>query len=305
VTETGTHADTLPKGDAEPTAARPVLSLRDATLGFGDRTLWSGLDLDVQAGEFIAVLGANGAGKTSLLRVILGQQRLRSGEVTFLGEEVRRGSKRIGYIPQQKLADEGTPLRARDLVGLGLDGHRWGVPLPSRARRERIDALLESVGATRYANTPVATLSGGEQQRLRVGQALAGDPRLLLCDEPLLSLDLAHQRAVSELIDESRRRLGLGVLFVTHDINPVLDLVDRVLYLAGGRFRIGTPDEVLRSEVLSELYGSPVDVIRTRGRIVVVGAPDGPHAHPDGSHAQHDVQHDPHHDAPPERRGTF
>ncbi|WP_425402093.1 metal ABC transporter ATP-binding protein [Humibacter albus] len=284
---------------APPKAAslESVLSLRDATLRLGDRTLWSGLDLDVHAGEFIAVLGANGSGKTSLLKVILGQHRLESGSVDFLGEPVARGNRRIGYIPQQKLADEGTPLRARDLVGLGLDGERWGVSWPSKRRNQRIDDLLDAVGAAPYSKVPISLLSGGEQQRLRVGQALAGDPRLLLCDEPLLSLDLPNQRAVSELIDRHRRERQLGVLFVTHDVNPVLDLVDRVLYLAGGRFRIGTPDQVLRSEVLSELYDSPVDVIRTRGRIVVVGTADAPHAHPDGPHSLHDEHHDPHHAA--------
>lgn len=292
-----TQSDSALSEPAPAASLETVLSLRDATLGFADRALWSGLDLDVHAGEFIAVLGANGSGKTSLLKVILGQQKLLSGSVDFDGAPVTRGNRRIGYIPQQKLADEGTPLRARDLIGLGVDGHRWGVPLPSKRRKQRIDELLDAVGATSYAKVPIATLSGGEQQRLRVGQALAGDPRLLLCDEPLLSLDLAHQRAVSELIDRHRRERQLGVLFVTHDVNPVLDLVDRVLYLAGGRFRIGTPDQVLRSEVLSELYGSPVDVIRTRGRIVVVGTSDAPGAHPDGSHAHHDEQHDPQHDA--------
>ncbi|MDY0914225.1 ATP-binding cassette domain-containing protein [Rathayibacter festucae] len=256
-----------------------MLQLRGAGLRFGDRELWGGVDLDVQAGEFVAVLGANGSGKTSLLRAVLGQQPLSSGVLRVLGEPVHRGNRRIGYIPQQKLADEGTPLRARDLIGLGIDGHRFGLPLPSRSRRAQVDALLASVGATDYADAPIGSLSGGEQQRVRVGQALAGDPALLLCDEPLIALDLAHQRAVSELIDRHRRERNLGVLFVTHDVNPVLGMVDRVLYLAGGRFRIGTPDEVLRSEVLSELYDAPVDVIRARGRVIVVGAPDHSHVH--------------------------
>ncbi|MBF4461314.1 MULTISPECIES: metal ABC transporter ATP-binding protein [unclassified Rathayibacter] len=256
-----------------------VLQLRGAGLRFGDRELWSGVDLDVQAGEFVAVLGANGSGKTSLLRAVLGQQPLSAGELRVLGTPVHRGNRRIGYIPQQKLADEGTPLRARDLLGLGIDGHRFGLPLPSKARRAQVDALLEAVGATAFADAPIGSLSGGEQQRVRVGQALAGDPALLLCDEPLIALDLAHQRAVSELIDRHRRERNLGVLFVTHDVNPVLGMVDRVLYLAGGRFRVGTPDEVLRSEVLSELYDAPVDVIRARGRVIVVGAPDHSHVH--------------------------
>ncbi|MCU1478989.1 MAG: transporter ATP-binding protein [Subtercola sp.] len=278
-------------------AGQPVLRFTDASLSFGARTLWSHLNLSVRAGEFIAVIGANGSGKTSMLKVILGQQQLTSGSVEFLGSPIARGNQRIGYIPQQKLADDGTPLRARDLVGLGLVGHRFGIPWPSARRRKQVDTLLDSVGATAYGDVSISHLSGGEQQRLRVGQALAGDPALLLCDEPLLSLDLNYQRAVSELIDEQRRQRDLGVLFVTHDINPVLGMVDRVLYLAGGRFRIGTPDEVLRSDVLSELYGSPVDVIRSRGRVIVVGTPDGANGHPDGVPAHHDEEHDGHPDS--------
>ncbi|MBT1634942.1 metal ABC transporter ATP-binding protein [Clavibacter michiganensis] len=270
----------------------PVLSLRDATLSFGARTLWSGLDLDVAPGEFVAVLGPNGSGKTSFLKSVLGAQRLTSGEMRFLDEPVRRGARRIGYIPQQKLITASTPVRARDLVGFGVTGHRWGLPLSRRAERARVDELLKAVGATAYADAPVAALSGGEQQRLRVAQALASDPRLLLCDEPLLSLDLAHQRVVSELIDRHRRETDAAVVFVTHDVNPVLDMVDRVLYLVGGRFRIGTPDEVLDSEVLSSLYGTPVDVVRVRGRIVVVGSPDDPHDH----HSHDDHAHDEHGD---------
>lgn len=251
-----------------------VLSLHDATLRFGDRTLWDGLDLDVHRGEVIAVLGSNGSGKSSLLKTILGQLPLSGGTETLLGRPVRRGDRRIGYVPQQTMADDGLPLRGRDLVGLGVDGHRWGVPLPSRRRRERIDELLASVGAQRYADSPVSTLSGGEQQRLRMAQALAADPALLLCDEPLLSLDLPHQAMLVDLVDDARRRLDLGVLFVTHDVNPVLGIVDRVLYIANSRFLIGTVDEVMRSDVLTELYGAPVDVFRHRGRVIVVGVPE-------------------------------
>ena len=260
---------------AERPADAPVLSLRSASLSFGDRQLWHNLTLDVQPGEFLAVLGPNGTGKTSLLKTILGQQKLSSGSIELLGKPARHGSREIGYIPQQKLMEQGTPLRARDLVALGVNGHRWGLPLTSKAVRRTVDAALESVGATEYANVPVATLSGGEQQRIRVAQSIAGNPRLLLCDEPLLSLDLHHQRGVSELIDERRKALGSAVVFVTHDVNPILGMVDRVLYLAGGRFRVGTPDEVLRSEVLSSMYNTPVEVIRSRGRIVVLGAPEG------------------------------
>ena len=264
----------------------PILRLQRATLSLGGRQLWQNLNLEVQPGEFLAVLGPNGTGKTSLLKTILGQQNLSSGTIEFLGEPVTRGSRRIGYIPQQKLLEQGTPLRARDLVAFGVNGHRWGLPINSRAVRRQVDGILESVGATDYANVPVSTLSGGEQQRVRVGQSIAGNPCLLLCDEPLISLDLHHQRQVSELIDEQRKAIKTAVIFVTHDVNPVLGMVDRVLYLAGGRFRVGTPDEVLRSEVLSYMYDTPVEVIRSRGRIVVLGAPEGYGVH---DHLQHHV----------------
>jgi zinc/manganese transport system ATP-binding protein len=261
--------------------ATPAVSLREARVSFGDRTLWDGLDLDVAPGEFVAVLGPNGSGKTTLVRVLLGLLPLSSGEVRIAGRPPRRGSPSIGYIPQQKALDPDLPLRGRDLVGLGLDGHRFGIGFSGRQeRRERVDAALAAVGGTAYADAPVGRLSGGEQQRLRVAQALVGGPDVLLCDEPLLSLDLSHQRTVTRLIDERRRAARTAVLFVTHEINPVLPLVDRVLYLVNGRFRIGPPEEVMTSEVLSELYRTRVDVLRVRGRLVVVGAEDhGEHCH--------------------------
>ncbi|ANY07085.1 metal ABC transporter ATP-binding protein [Pseudonocardia sp. HH130630-07] len=254
-------------------SARPALSLRGAGLRFGDRTLWSGLDLDVAPGEFVAVLGPNGSGKTTLMRVLLGLLPLSQGSVTVAGAEPRRGSPEIGYVPQQQPLDPDLPLRGRDLVALGLDGHRFGPVLRGRReRREKVQRALAEVGGSGYADAPVGRLSGGEQQRLRVAQALVGDPAVLLCDEPLLSLDLSHQRTVTRLIDGRRRSAGTAVLFVTHEINPVLPLVDRVLYLVDGRFSVGRTDEVMTSDVLSRLYRTEVDVLRVRDRLVVVGA---------------------------------
>lgn len=267
---------------AASTEEAPVVKLTSASLAFGSRILWQDLNVTIRPGEFFAVLGPNGTGKTSLLKTILGQQKLTSGTIELLGGPVRKGLRQIGYIPQQKLIEHGTPLRARDLVELGVDGHRWGPPLSSPDVRQRVDDVLASVGATAYADVPVAMLSGGEQQRVRVGQSIAAHPQLLLCDEPLLSLDLHHQRSVSELINAQRTALNTAVIFVTHDVNPILPYVDRVLYLAGGTYTVGTPDEVLRSDVLSAMYGTPVDVIRSKGRLAVLGAPDGfgPHDHP-------------------------
>lgn len=260
-------------GQASPKGG-PAAELWDATLRLGRREVWSGLTVDIASGEFLAVLGPNGSGKTSLLRVLLGLNRLASGTVTVCGRPPRRGSNTVGYVPQQRAFDRDLPLRGRDLVRLGLDGHRWGVGRPSRQARRRVDDVLEAVGATDYADAPVGLLSGGEQQRLRIGQALLGDPSILLCDEPLLSLDLHHQHEVSNLIDARRREAGTAVVFVTHEINPVLPLVDRVLYLVDGRWAVGRPEQVMTTDTLSELYGTTVDVLRVRDRIVVVGAPD-------------------------------
>lgn len=253
----------------------PAVELRDAGLAFGDRTLWQNLDLSVAAGEFVAVLGPNGSGKTSLLKVLLGQNHLTSGTASIGGSPVRRGQSGVGYVPQQRNIDDDLPLRGRDLVGLGWDGHKWGLGLRGmRQRKETVQRAIDQVDANSFAGAPVGSMSGGEQQRLRIAQALVGDPSVLLCDEPLLSLDLANQSLVSGLIDRRRREHDTAVLFVTHEINPILPLVDRVVYIVDGRFRIGTPEDVMTTEVLSELYGTEVEVLKVRGRLVVVGTGD-------------------------------
>jgi zinc/manganese transport system ATP-binding protein len=269
---------------AVPPAAEtvaPAVELVGAELSYDDRTLWSGLDLALRRGQFVAVLGPNGSGKTSLLKVLLGLTPLTAGSARVMGERVRRGNRRVGYISQHSGFDWDLPLRGRDLVGLGMDGHRWGVGSAGRRRRARIDALLDEVGARAYGKVRIGQLSGGEQQRLRVAQALATDPDVLLCDEPLVSLDLHHQRSVVELLDRRRRDHDTAVVFVTHEINPILAVTDLVLYIIDGTFRLGTPDEVMTTEVLSELYGSHVEVIRRAGRIIVVGAEDMHQSHHD------------------------
>lgn len=267
-----------------------TVSVRSASLSFGDRVLWTGLDLEICPGEFLAVLGPNGSGKSTLLQVLLGLTPLTGGSVHIAGQPVRRGNPDIGFIPQHTSSDPQLTLRGRDLVALGLDGHRLGLGLQRRgARRRAVAATLEQVGATSFADAPVGQLSGGELQRLRVAQALVGDPSVLMCDEPLLSLDLANQRMVSRLIDSRRQSAGTAVLFVTHEINPILAMVDRVLYLVGGKFRIGTPEEIMTSEVLSELYQTEVEVLRVRGRLVVVGVEESVVPGPDYSpHHTHD-----------------
>ena len=263
-----------------------VVSLSGARLAFGDRVLWDHLDLSMSAGEFIAVLGPNGTGKTSLLKVLLGQLPLTAGTVLIDGRPVHAGCNRIGYVPQHRAVDRGLSLRGRDLVGLGIDGHRWGLAPPTRAarrlRREAVDRALDNVYASTLAKVPVGIMSGGELQRVRIAQALANEPMLLLCDEPLLNLDPGNARLVARLINEQRQS-GTAVLFVTHEVNPVLPYVDKVLYLADGRFRIGTVAEVMNSATLSELYGAEIEVIKAGDRYVVIGE----HIDHSGHHVGH------------------
>jgi zinc/manganese transport system ATP-binding protein len=254
-----------------------LLEISGASLGFDERVLWSDLNLSVEPGEFIALIGANGSGKSMLLKTILGIQQLTSGSISFAGKPAGVQNHLIGYVPQHRNADAGLPLRVIDAVRFGLDGHKFGPSFAGRAAREKSLQALRRVDAEHLANEPVGKLSGGEMQRVRVAQSIMSEPKLILADEPLSALDLKHQQRVSELINEQRERLGSAVIFVTHDLNPIIDYVDRVIYLAQGRHSIGTTDEVMQSDVLSKLYGTEIDVVRNQGRIVVLGAHDHEH----------------------------
>ena len=263
---------------ASPAAAAPAITLHGASVQLGGRTVWHDVDLTVPQGEFVVVLGPNGAGKTTLLRVLLGLVRLSAGSVTLLGADPRGARPRIGYVPQRRTFDRDLFVRARDLVGLGVDGTRWGFtvsPTARRAKREMVEDALESVGATAFADRPVGHLSGGEQQRLLLAQALVTRPRILLLDEPLASLDLRAQAQASALVASVARARGITVVLVAHDVNPLVSVLDRVAYVARGRITTGTPDEVITSQRLTQLYEYPVEVLRdSLGRIVVIGLDD-------------------------------
>jgi zinc/manganese transport system ATP-binding protein len=266
---------------ADSSAGPAMIELRDARARVGGRDVWQGVDLRVQPGEFVAVLGPNGSGKSTLLKAILGLVETAPGAVTVLGGPAGSANREIGYLPQRHGYDSTLPIRGVDLVRLGLDGARWGLPSSrARAKKDRVHEVIELVGAGAYAERTLGELSGGEQQRILIAQALVRRPRILMLDEPLDSLDLPNQAAVTALVQRICRAENVAVLLVAHDVNPLLSYLDQVIYLAGGRALQGPVEQVITDATLSELYGAPIEVLRTRdGRLVVVGQPEAPHIH--------------------------
>jgi zinc/manganese transport system ATP-binding protein len=261
--------------DAHPAgcSTRPVLRVEDLDVWLGGRHILDAVSFDLQAGEFTGLIGSNGAGKTTLFRVILGLQRPSSGQV-HVGDDERVGRGRsVGYVPQKTLVDPDVPLRARDLVGLGIDGNRFGVPVRSATRTRVVDEMLEAVDARSFADARVGELSGGEQQRVMIAHALISKPRLLLLDEPLANLDIRSGQEIIELLDRIAKAHGVAVFLSAHEMNPLLPVMDRIVYLAAGRVASGTTEEVVQPEVLSKLYGHHVDVLHVHGRVLVVAGP--------------------------------
>jgi len=266
------------------TAGEPgheLLRLEGIGVRLGGREILRDVSFTVRAGEFTGLIGPNGAGKTTLLKVILGLQAPTAGRVLLDGRpRPRRGGGRlVGYVPQKLAIDPDMPLRARDVVALGIDGNRPGFPLPSAARREQVDEALRAVGAEAYAGARVGELSGGEQQRVMIAHAVISCPRLLLLDEPLANLDLRSEQGIVAVLARLAREQQIAVLVSAHDMNPLMRETDTVVYVAAGRAAAGTTGDVIRTEVLSALYGSHVDVLHVHGRVLVVAGdePQQPH----------------------------
>jgi zinc/manganese transport system ATP-binding protein len=248
-----------------------LLRLENIGVRLGGRQILRGVSFSVAPGQFTGLIGPNGAGKTTLLRVILGLQQPTEGRVLLNGSpKTRHGGGLIGYVPQKLAIDQDMPLRARDVVGLGIDGNKLGFPLPSASRRRQITEALEAVGAESYADARIGELSGGEQQRVLIAHALIGRPRLLLLDEPLANLDLKSEQGIVSVLARLAHEQGIAVLISAHDLNPLLREIDTVVYVAAGRAAAGRTDEIIQSDVLSALYGSRVDVLHVNGRVLVI-----------------------------------
>jgi zinc/manganese transport system ATP-binding protein len=258
-----------------------VIAFDNVTLTLGGRHILSGVDLAIPENAFIGVLGPNGAGKTTLMRAVLGLLRSASGTIGVLGAPATCGNPSVGYMPQTRGTVSTAGLSGWDFVAAAVDGHRWGLPLLDDAGRRDVQRVLGLVGASDLARRPLGEMSGGERQRLLLAQSLLGNPRLLLLDEPLISLDPRYQRAMVELVSSLQRELGLTVLFSAHELNPLLGALDQVLYLGGGHAALGTVDEVITGPVLSRLYGSDIEVVHLNGRIFVMSG-------------QHEIERDDH-----------
>lgn len=252
------------------TGPEEILRVEAVRVVLSGRLILDDVSFTCLGGEFVGLIGSNGAGKTTLMRVILGLVRPAAGRILVAGEPRSRRNPLIGYVPQKINLDPDVPMRARDLVGLGLDGHRFGPPWPSAKRAARVDEMIEAVDATGFADSRVGSLSGGEQQRIMIAHALISRPRLLLLDEPLANLDISSEREVVKLVASIAARHKVAVVVSTHDMNPLLTVMSRVVYVAAGRVASGTTDEVVTTRTLSRLYGHDVDVIDVNGRVLVV-----------------------------------
>jgi zinc/manganese transport system ATP-binding protein len=269
-------------------AGTQLLQLDGIGVRLGGRTILEDVSFAVRPGEFTGLIGPNGAGKTTILRIVLGLQPPTAGRVLLNGRpRPRRAGSLIGYVPQKIVVDPDMPLRARDVVALGLDGHRLGLPLPSAARRDRVQEALAAVDAERYADARVGELSGGEQQRVLIAHAIIGRPRLLLLDEPLANLDLRSEQGIVAVLARLAREQNIAVLISAHDMNPLMSETDRMVYVAAGRAAAGPTDEVIRSDVLSALYGSPVEVLRVHGRVIVISGEERHNERLDGDPVHH------------------
>jgi zinc/manganese transport system ATP-binding protein len=246
--------------DAADVAA---LTFEDVSAARGGRLIWSEATFDVPAGGIVAVIGSNGAGKTTLLQIVLGLIPPGSGRVRVFGQPPGELNRGIGYVPQNYGSISGEAIRARDAVMLGLTGHKWGFGRATREDIERVDAMLAAVDATAVADKRLSQLSGGQRQRVALAEALVAEPRMLILDEPLASLDLRSQREIVAVLERINSELGVTVFVVAHDLNPLLGVLTSAIYLLDGHAHFDTLDGVVDETLLSHLYGTRVEVVHT------------------------------------------
>jgi zinc/manganese transport system ATP-binding protein len=259
---------------------RTIITAKNLSVAYTNRTIWSDANFEISSGKFIAVLGPNGAGKTTLFRLLLGLIPYTSGELSILGGKPKRGNPRVGYVPQRHTIDRDTAIEALEMVRIGLSGNRWGVSLSPEKERQMALESLRIVGAEELAHRPLGKLSGGELQRVFLAEALVSKPDLLLLDEPLANLDIRREKNLIQLASEIVKSQGVTVLLIAHNINPLLPVLDSVMYIVEGKITTGTPNKIFTSEALTKLYGTPIEVLRdSQGRVAVLGIEEELHHH--------------------------
>ena len=251
-----------------------ALAFTDVSAVRGRRLIWSEANFEVPAGGIVALIGANGAGKTTLLHMILGLVPPASGEVRVFGRKPGEDNDGIGYVPQDYAATAGEAIRARDMVMLGLTGRSWAFGRATAAQRQTVEETLAAVDAAEFADRRLALLSGGQRQRIAIAEALVSKPRMLILDEPLASLDLRSQGEIVALLARLHRELGVTILVVAHDLNPLLTMLDSAIYLLDGHPHYATMTDVVDDALLSHLYGTPIRVVHTpQGEMYMRSAP--------------------------------
>jgi zinc/manganese transport system ATP-binding protein len=246
--------------------------------GFQEKIVWRDADFTIGHGEFVAIIGPNGAGKTTLIKLLLGLQKPLWGTLSVFGAPPHRGNARIGYVPQKHNIDRDMLVESLELVRLGCSGGRWGPRSLDRSDRKAAMKALEAVGGENLAHRSLGILSGGELQRVFLAEALVSEPALLLLDEPLSNLDIKREQEMVRLVDGIVSSRNVTSMLIAHNINPLLPYLDKTIYMANGKVKIGRPEDVLTSDSLTDLYGTPMEVLHdSKGNIAVIGIGEDQH----------------------------
>lgn len=249
-----------------------LLSFQNVSISFGSREIIRDFSAEIGEREFIGIFGPNGVGKSTLMRAILGLCPMQSGSIHLCGNSHGKANQYIGYLPQSHSFLETSSLTVRALVGAVYHGEKWGIPWFSARTASKVERALELAEAREYANAPFSLLSGGEKKRVMLAQALIHEPKLLILDEPLASLDPKNQMLLVQRILQIQQETDLTILFIAHDVNPLLGAMTRVMYMAEGNIALGRAEEIISNESLSALYGMKIHVLRVEGRVFIVNA---------------------------------
>ena len=272
------------------------IEFNDAGVSRGVRTIWQHGSFCIPQGSVTAIVGTNGAGKTTMMKAELGLIPTTHGSITVLGRPAGAMNHRIGYVPQSYASDIESNITAEQSVLLGLTGTRFGIHPITREQKDKVQDALEFVGMRNKSKYRLSELSGGLRQRVAIAQALVSDPQLLMLDEPLANLDLASQRATVHVLAKLNHELGMTIQVVAHDLNMLLPILTGAVYLLDGHPHYAGMNEVLDSKLLTHLYGTTVQVITTpQGDMFVTPSEDEPGDAAVDTHAPEEVARFHHH----------